>query len=71
MSADRKTTDLEDWRAFLTRFGIGFEERREVQQSGVFLIMAECSAKVAGYTGFETQVEFSHDGTFVRIGAWE
>lgn len=69
-----KTTDLDAWRAFLSRFEIEFTEETKGQyDSGatVRLRMEEGSKKVGGYMHFYSDVEFDAEGRFMSIGAWE
>jgi hypothetical protein len=81
MSDDRSaTTDIDDWRAFLGRFGIPFAEATAPGEAIGFRgdgvattleITAKSAEQVVGYTGFAVDIEFDATGRFLRFGIWE
>ena len=58
-------TDKEKLIALLNEFGIEFVD------NGTSIKCEEGMDKVGGYTRFFTDFEFSEDGKFVKMGAWE
>jgi hypothetical protein len=69
--SDKQTaTDLEDWRAFLTRFGVGFKEEPG-RGPEMHLTLTSGATRVTGYNGFFTSIEFDAEGAFIQLGAWE
>ena len=63
-------TDLNRWRDLLDSCGIGCEQITE-DNGQIYLKMVEGRNKISGYSGFFTLVEFSSDGEFITIGAYE
>jgi hypothetical protein len=64
------TTDLEDWRAFLSRFEVGFKEELG-HAPETHLTMTGGATRVTGFNGLFTSIEFDAEGTFIQLGAWE
>ena len=74
-------TDLEEWRAFLAKFGItpvegpasSRDRSRDIGKTAAtsFTIYAEDNDRTIGYGGFYTEVEFDKDGKFLCLGVWE
>ena len=62
-------TDLEKWKEFLNSFDIEYvvEEYKEA----LMLFMRAKTKNVAGYSGFETSVEFDLDGKFKEVAIYE
>jgi hypothetical protein len=68
-----QTTDLDRWKLFLADFGIEYREEHGDQPGDpvMRLCMEKGMRKVAGYSGFVTDIEFDADGKFIQLGAWE
>jgi len=62
-------SDKDSLIAMLNRFGVGFKE--EKTKDGFEVACEQGAAKVGGYMGFVTVFEFSRDGAFIKMGAWE
>jgi hypothetical protein len=80
MSAIIKNSDFEKVRCLLTELGIGYViEKSEIIGAATCIRCGRmCGdknfdqhAKVGGYTDFYTSFEFTDDGQFIEIGAWE
>ncbi len=70
--------DLDRWKRFLASFHIPFSEerlKRMGQPETITLTIGPADetgdARVVGYHGFCTVIEFKLDGSFFQIGAWE
>jgi len=66
-------SDLEDLKALLTRFGVGFtESKHREKKKDIYQVICEQGAdKVGGYMCFVTVFEFDAEGKFIEMGAWE
>lgn len=77
-------TDLDKLKALLDEWGVPYLDRLPDDGSqGRGIIVGDLgyaggggaeiapSEKVTGYGGFYTAFEFSEDGSFLRMGAWE
>ncbi len=77
MNTDTFTTDKEKLKALLTEWDVPFVEEKNENviavgnppfTSSTFFVPSE---KVTGYMGFFTAFEFTDDGKFIQMGAWE
>lgn len=70
-----RPTDLDAFRALLTRFGL--QPTAEIRSlDGAVEVKLEAQDplngdKVQGYTGFSMDWQFDATGTFVKVGVWE
>lgn len=58
-------TDKEKIISLFKEFGVGMD----IDEKSITL--TEGASKVTGYNGFVTIFEFSEEGMFVSVGAWE
>ncbi len=62
-------TDLDKLKGLLSEFGV---EYTSVEALGVISIAcSQGSVKVSGYVEFYTAFEFTSEGEFILMGAWE
>lgn len=73
-------TDKEKLLALLSEWGVPYKQEdipSQPEERGERAVIIGLTGdfpetdKVTGYTGFFTSFEFSLDGEFVRMGAWE
>lgn len=69
-------TDLEKLKKLLDEFGVEYSEDKKTTEQHYKhdFIAITCVAgkkKVEGYSGFITIFEFTLDGKFIQMGAWE
>ena len=62
-------TDLEKWKEFLDSFNIEYSV--EKYQEALMIFMRAKTKNVAGYSGFETSVEFDLEGKFKEVAIYE
>lgn len=69
MSKQKKLSDFEKWKKFLESFNIKYSDYSTEDKK---LLRTESGySKVTGYLGFFTEFEFTIDGKFIQMGAWE
>jgi len=62
-------TDYDKLKALLTEFGVGFTE---IEEDGNKVIHCEeGDVKITGYGMFYTTFDFTPEGKFIKMGAWE
>ncbi len=72
-----ETSDLDDLKALLDRWHVPYDVAQVVlgridkEAPGLELTVRQGSETVTGYTGFITVFDFTPDGRFLRMGAWE
>ena len=59
-------TNIQEWRDFLGKFGIKFEEIKRDGKTSLMLDADSCPV-VTGYFGFSVEVEFDQSGAFVNL----
>jgi len=71
-------TDLEEFVSLMHKFGVGLDRSqsfkpnlRPKEVSLEIVEMCEGNDKVTGYPCFCTRFEFTPEGGFVKMGAWE
>jgi hypothetical protein len=69
-------TDYDKLRALLGEWGVPYENGTEDDGKCVTVTVGDVgriptNEKVTGYGGFYTSFEFSEDGSFRAMGAWE
>jgi hypothetical protein len=63
-------TDRDKLTALLTEWGVPFTDGEDGVTVGGWEQHRD-SGKIVGYSGFYTLFEFTPDGTFTTMGAWE
>ncbi len=64
-------SDLDEWKAFLAKFGIPFAIEPKSDGEQGLLLEAKSADTVIGYAGFVTSITFNEDGKFLHVGIWE
>ena len=64
-------TDFGDLTRLLDRWEVPYTVNHEGATVTVSVVQDGKSPRVTGYMAFFTDFEFTHDGGFIEMGAWE